>query len=132
VLYPQGSHHSSSQGIQFTSSSAKIQWITGTTIMAIRLSTSSVNIRRNQRNSNAEFATTPHRRSKVMVEQTREKNYWKQGRPHKAIYKQLQVNIQAASINRRSQSVCTTMRRDTAGIHPKMESYQKLSSQSFR
>jgi hypothetical protein len=57
--------------------------------MAIRLSTSSANIRRNQRNSNAKFAATPHRRSKVMVEQTGERNYWKLGRPHKAIYKQL-------------------------------------------
>jgi hypothetical protein len=55
--------------------------------MAIRLSTSSANIRRNQRNSNAKFATTPHQRSKVMVEKTRERNYWKLGRPHKAIYK---------------------------------------------
>jgi hypothetical protein len=55
--------------------------------MAIRLSTSSANIRRNQRNSNAKFATTPHRRSKVMVEQTIERNYWKLGRPHKAIYR---------------------------------------------
>jgi hypothetical protein len=97
--------------------------------MALRLSTSSTNIGRNQRNSNAKFAATPQRHNKVMVEQIRERNYWKLGRPHKAIYKQLQVNIQATSINRRSQSVCATMRRNTAGIHPKMESYQKLSSQ---
>jgi hypothetical protein len=61
--------------------------------MALRLSASSTNILRNQRNSNAKFATTPHRRRKVMVEQTRERDYWKLGRPHKAIYKQLQVNI---------------------------------------
>jgi hypothetical protein len=57
--------------------------------MALRLSTSSTNIGRNQRNSNAKFAATPHWRSKVMVEQTGERNYWKLGRPHKAIYKQL-------------------------------------------
>jgi hypothetical protein len=132
MLYPQGSHHSSSQGIQVTSWSAKVRRITGTSIMALKLSTSSTNIRRNQRNSNAKFAITPHRRSKVMVEQTRERNYWKLGRPHKAIYEQLQVDIQAASINRRSQSVCETTRRNTAGIHPKMESYQKFSSRSFR
>jgi hypothetical protein len=100
--------------------------------MALRLSTSSTNIRRNQRNNNAKFAATPHRHNKVMVEQTRERNYWKLGRPHKAIHKQLQVDIQAASINRRIQSVCATMRQNTAGIHPKMESYQKLSSRSFR
>jgi hypothetical protein len=55
--------------------------------MAIRLSTSSANIRRNQRNSNTKFATTSHWRSKVMVEETRERNYWKLGRPHKAIYR---------------------------------------------
>jgi hypothetical protein len=42
--------------------------------MALRLSASSTNIGRNQRNSNAKFATTPHRRSKVMVKQTRERN----------------------------------------------------------
>jgi hypothetical protein len=41
--------------------------------MALRLSTSSTNIGRNQRNSYAKFATTSHRCSKVMVEQIREK-----------------------------------------------------------
>jgi hypothetical protein len=56
--------------------------------MAVRLSTSSANIRRNQRDSNAKLATTPHRRSKVMVEQTRKGDYWKLRRPHKAIYRQ--------------------------------------------
>jgi hypothetical protein len=96
--------------------------------MALRLSASSTNIGRNQRNSNAKFATTPHRRSKVMVEQAKERNYWKLGRPHKAIHKQLQVNIQAAGINRRSQSMCVAMRQNIMGIHPKMESYQKFSS----
>jgi hypothetical protein len=55
--------------------------------MALRLSTSSTNIGRNQRNSNAKFATTPHWRSKVMVEQIREINYWKLGRSHEEIYK---------------------------------------------
>jgi hypothetical protein len=61
--------------------------------MALRLSTSSANIGRNQRNSYAKFVTTPHRRSKVMVEQIREINYWKLERSHEAIYKQLQVDI---------------------------------------
>jgi hypothetical protein len=55
--------------------------------MTHRLSTSSTNIRRNQRNSNAKFVATPHWCSKVMVEQTGERNYWKLGRPYKAIYK---------------------------------------------
>jgi hypothetical protein len=55
--------------------------------MALRLSISSTNIGRNQRNSYAKLATTPHRRSKVMVEQIRERNYWKLGRSHEAIYK---------------------------------------------
>jgi hypothetical protein len=96
--------------------------------VALRLSTSSTNIGRNQRNCNAKFATTPHRRSKVMVEQTRERNYWKLGRSHEAIYKQLQIDIQAAGIDRRSQSVCATTQRNLKGINPKMESYQKLSS----
>jgi hypothetical protein len=76
--------------------------------MALGLSTSSENIGRNQRNSNTKFAITPHRRSKVMVEQIRKTNNWKLGGAHKAIHKQLQVDIQAASVNRRSQSLRTT------------------------
>jgi hypothetical protein len=48
--------------------SAKIRWISGAIVMALGLSTSSKNNRRNQGNSNAKFAITPHRRSKVMVE----------------------------------------------------------------
>jgi hypothetical protein len=73
--------------------------------MASRLSTSSKITRRNQENSNAKFAITPHQRSKVMVEQIRERNNLKLGGAHKAIYEQLQVDIQAASIHRRSQSL---------------------------
>jgi hypothetical protein len=61
--------------------------------MALRLSTSSTNIGRNQRNSYAKFATTPHLHSKVMVEQIRKRNHWKLGRPHEVIYKQFQVDI---------------------------------------
>jgi hypothetical protein len=55
--------------------------------MAFRLPSSSATIRRNQGNSNAKFATTPHRRSKVMVKQTRRENNWKLGGAHKTIYK---------------------------------------------
>jgi hypothetical protein len=54
--------------------------------MALRLFTSSKNIRRNKRNSYAKFAVTPHRRSQVMVEQVRKRNNWKLGRAHKAIH----------------------------------------------
>jgi hypothetical protein len=61
--------------------------------MALGLSTSSKNIGRNQRNSNAKFAITPHRCSKVMVEQIRKRNNWKLGGAHKAIYEKLQVDI---------------------------------------
>jgi hypothetical protein len=75
--------------------------------MALGLLTSSKNIGRNKGNSNAKFAITPHRRSKVMVEQIRKRNNWKLGGAHKAIHKQLQVGIQAVSINRRSQSLPT-------------------------
>jgi hypothetical protein len=70
--------------------------------MAFRLPASSKNIRRNQENRNAKFAVTPHRCSKVMVKQTRRGNNWKLGRTHKAIHEQLQVDVQAASIYRRS------------------------------
>jgi hypothetical protein len=75
--------------------------------MALGLSTSSKNIGRNQENSNAKFAITPHRCSKVMVEQVRKRNNWKLEGTHKAVHKQLQVNIQAAIIDRRSQNLRT-------------------------
>jgi hypothetical protein len=61
--------------------------------MAFRLPTNSTTTRRDQGNSNAKFATTPHRCSKVMVEQTRKRNNWKLGGTHKTIYEQLQVDI---------------------------------------
>jgi hypothetical protein len=61
--------------------------------MALGLSTSSKNIGRNQRNGNAEFVITPHRRNKVMVEQIRKRNNWKLVGAHKAIYEQLQIDI---------------------------------------
>jgi hypothetical protein len=54
--------------------------------MAFRLPTSSKTTRRNQGNSNAKFATTPHWRSKVIVEQTTKRNNWKLGGAHKTIY----------------------------------------------
>jgi hypothetical protein len=61
--------------------------------MALRLSARSKNTGRNQGNSNAKFVVTPHRRSKVMVEQIRNRNNWKLGGAHKAIYEQLQIDI---------------------------------------
>jgi hypothetical protein len=61
--------------------------------MALGLSASSKNTGRNQGNSNAKFAVTPHRRSKVMVEQIRKRNNWKLRGAHKAIYEQLQIDI---------------------------------------
>jgi hypothetical protein len=75
--------------------------------MALGLFTSSKNIGRNKGNINAKFAITPRQCGKVMVEQIRKINNWKLGGAHKAVHKQLQVDIQAASINRRSQSLCT-------------------------
>jgi hypothetical protein len=89
--------------------------------MAFRLPASSKNIRRNQGNSNAKFTVTPHRCSKVMVKQTRRGNNWKLGRTHKAIHEQLQVDVQAASIYRRSQSLRTATRENIKGIHPKVK-----------
>jgi hypothetical protein len=61
--------------------------------MALGLFASSKKIGRNQGNSHAKFAITPHRRGKVVVEQVRKRNNWKLGRAHKAIYEQLQVDI---------------------------------------
>jgi hypothetical protein len=61
--------------------------------MAFKLFIGGKNIGRNQENGHAKLAITPHRRSKVMVEQVRKRNNWKLGGAHKAIYEQLQVNI---------------------------------------
>jgi hypothetical protein len=55
--------------------------------MALGLLTSSENIGKNKGNSNAKFATTPHRHSKVMVEQIRKRNNWKLGGTHKTVHK---------------------------------------------
>jgi hypothetical protein len=54
--------------------------------MALGLSASSKNIRRNQGNNYAKFAITPHWRGKVMVQQIRKRNNWNLGRAHKAIH----------------------------------------------
>jgi hypothetical protein len=75
--------------------------------MALGLLTSSENIGRNKGNNNAKFATIPHRRSKVMVEQIRKMNNWKLGGAYKTVHEQLQVDIQAANIDRRSQGLRT-------------------------
>jgi peptidyl-tRNA hydrolase len=61
--------------------------------MALRLFARSKNIGRNQGNSYAKFAITPHRLGKVMVEQIRKRNNRKLGGAHKAIYENLQVDI---------------------------------------
>jgi hypothetical protein len=61
--------------------------------MAFGLFASSKNIGRNQGNNYAKFASTPHRRGKVMVELIRKRNNWKLGAAHKTIYEQLQINI---------------------------------------
>jgi hypothetical protein len=54
--------------------------------MALGLLTGSENIGGNKGNSNAKLAITPHRRSKVMVEQVRKRNNWKLGGAHKTIH----------------------------------------------
>jgi hypothetical protein len=54
--------------------------------MALILPISSENIGRNKGNSNATLATTPHRCSKVMVEQVRKRNNWKLGGTHKIVH----------------------------------------------
>jgi hypothetical protein len=61
--------------------------------MVLGLSASSKNTKRNQGNSNAKFAVIPHRRGKVMVEQTKKRNNWKLRGAHKAIHEQLQIDI---------------------------------------
>jgi hypothetical protein len=68
--------------------------------MALGLFTGSKNIGTNKGNNNAKFAITPHRRNKVMVEQIRKRNNWKQFTSNfKSTY--------TANVNRRSQSLRT-------------------------
>jgi hypothetical protein len=71
--------------------------------MALRLSTRSKNTRGLERDSNAKFAATPHRRGAVLVRQATERNNWELGQTQKAVHKQLQFDLQATSINKRSQ-----------------------------
>jgi hypothetical protein len=132
MLYSNSSHNASTQRIQTTSRPTKVRRVTGATVMALGLPVSSTNIGRNQRNNDAKFATSPHRRSKVMVKQTRKRNYRQLGRSHKTIYTQLQVNIQVTSIHRGSQSLRATTRGNAKSVYPKMESHQKLSGRSVR
>jgi hypothetical protein len=61
--------------------------------MALGLFASSKNVGRNQENSYAKFAITPHRCGKVMVEQIRKRNNRKLGGAYQAIHEQLQVDI---------------------------------------
>jgi hypothetical protein len=75
--------------------------------MSLRLPTSSKNIRGIKRDSNAELAATPHRRGTVMFRQAREINNWKLGQTQKVIYKQLQFDLQATIVNKKSQSLHT-------------------------
>jgi hypothetical protein len=100
--------------------------------MALGLLTGSKNIGRNKGNSNAKFAITSHQRSKVMVEQIRKRNNWKLGGTHKTIHKSLQIDIQAASVDRRSQSLRTTTQLDTKVVYPKVDHYQEFGSRSFK
>jgi hypothetical protein len=94
-------HHQNSMGVQSMEEledldlqtegtamkTTKRRWEHHALPIGFALSTSSTNIGRNQRNSYAEFVTKPHWRNKVMVEQIRERNYWKLGKSHEAIYK---------------------------------------------
>jgi hypothetical protein len=75
--------------------------------MALRLSASSPNTRRLKRNSDAKSAALPHQRGTVLVKQARKRNNWNLGRTDQTVHKQLQINVQAASVNRRSQSLHT-------------------------
>jgi hypothetical protein len=56
-----------------------------------------------------------------MVTQARERNNWKLERTQKAIYKQLQFNLQTTSINGRSQIMHAKAQRFTSVIHTTME-----------
>jgi hypothetical protein len=66
-----------------------------------------------------------------MAKQIRKGNNWKLGGAHKTIYKQLQVDIQAASIHRRSQSPRTATWGDIKNIYPKVEYNKKFGSRSL-
>jgi hypothetical protein len=57
--------------------------------MALRLSASSKDTRRLERDSNAKFAAPPHRHDTVMVRQAGERNNRKLGQTHKEVHKKL-------------------------------------------
>jgi hypothetical protein len=84
-----------------------------------------------ERDNNADPAATPHWRGAVMVRQARERNNWKLGRTQKAVYKQLQFDLHATSVNGRSQSLHAKAQRITSVIHTTMEHHQKLRNRCF-
>jgi hypothetical protein len=66
-----------------------------------------------------------------MVRQARERNNWKLGRTQKAVYKQLQFDLETTSVNGRSQSLHVEAQWITLIIHTTMEHHQKLCRRRF-
>jgi hypothetical protein len=127
MLYSTSSQSANTQRIQVTARSTEIRRVIGGTIMVIRLSASSKNTRGLQGNRNAKPAVTPHWSNMVMVRQTRKRNNWELERTRQIVHRQLQVNLQMASINQRTQSLHPKIRGDTSFIHTTLE-YNKIFS----
>jgi hypothetical protein len=92
--------------------------------MVIRLSGSCKNTQGLKRNNNTKFIATPHRRSTVMVKQTCQRDNRKLGCARQAVHKQLQINLQKASITQRNQGLYPKVQRVTPFIHTTLEHHK--------
>jgi hypothetical protein len=73
--------------------------------MVIRLPASSTNTRRDESNSDAKSAVTPHRRSAVLVKYATQQFHRELGRTREPIHKKFLLNIQTPIVTRRNQVV---------------------------
>jgi hypothetical protein len=94
--------------------------------MVIRLLASSINTQRNESDSNAKSAVTPHRRSAVLVKFSIQQFHRELGRTREPICKKFSLNIQMPSVTRRNQVVHTEERRNSALLHTAVEYNQKF------
>jgi hypothetical protein len=93
--------------------------------MAIKISSSSANTRRNKSDNNAKFTTPPHRRSTVLVKHPTQRIHRELGQTGKSIRKKFSFDIQMSSINRRSQILYAGKGRNSTIIYPAVEYNKK-------
>jgi hypothetical protein len=100
--------------------------------MAIRLSSSSANTRRNKSNSNVKFTTPPHRRSTVLGKHPTQQIHREFGQTGKSIRKKFLFDIQTSSINRRSQILYAEKGQNSTIIYLAVEYNKKLRRRHLR